>query len=238
MITIQLQNGNRYEIFDSGMRLGHINLYRNPYHAKNCYLDLNLFKYDSSIAKELFALLRKELQRPLQVMLYSCDLNKCNFLTSGDFQRMRRCYEIEVSTKDLIFPLKPSVSIVDAERGNSYYLDCCNLLYDSYSKCHEAISPLTANRESFFSDLPNDVKFYQESGMILHYAFIENNEIAYIGTINQSSFRDFAQTLLSQMFERYNSVLFECDDCDSVAMELKDMFRIPNIDTYDTYILN
>ncbi len=238
MITIELQKHHCYEVFDSGMSIGCISFHRNPYHAQNYYLDFDFIRYDSSIAKELFTLLWSELSRPLQVMLSSCDLEKCAFLTSGGFQRKRQCYEMEVSAKDLCIPVKKSVPMVEATRGTPSYLDCCELLYHCYAKTHEAISPLTADRELFYSDLPDKVIFYQENSTILHFAFIEENEIAYIGTTRQSDFHRFAQTLLAQMFAQYSSISFECDDCDSVAMELKSFFDTPGSGTYDTYILD
>ena len=238
MVTIELQSTGHYEVFKSDISIGCISVSSNPYHSQNYYLDLALKQYDSENAKELFRLLRLKLLRPLQVMLYSWELEKSAFLTAGGFQRRRQCYEMEVTTTNLRAPVKDSVQIIEIERNDSTYQSCCELLYSSYIKTHEAINPLTADEKSFYCELPNTVILQQENGKILHFAFVEENEIAYIGTTRQSDFHGFAQTLLSRMLAKYNSVSFECDDSDPVAMALRAFFNPQNLDSYDTYILD
>lgn len=127
---------------------------------------------------------------------------------------------------------------MEIKRGHSAYQACCELLYNGYIQCHKAINPLTADKEVFSCILPETVLLYQENGEILHVAFVEENEIAYTGTIRQPGFHYFAQTLLSRMLAKYSSITFECDDCDPTAMELRAFFNVQNVDTYDTYILD
>lgn len=237
MIAIELQDNNRCEIFDSGKSIGYISVGCNSFYAQNSYLKLEIAQYDMTNAKEMFALLRSKLSRPLQVMLYSRECEKRDFLISGGFQRKRQCYELEVSAKELTAPVKESVPITESERGESSYKVCCELLYQSYAKIHNAINPLTADMESFCQNLPNKVLLCQENGTIKHFAFIDESEIAYIGTVSQSDYHCFAQTLLFRMLAQYSSISFECDDCDPAAMELKAFFRTAGIDSYDTYIL-
>lgn len=237
MITIELQNYGRYGAFDSGKSIGCISVHRNSFHAQNCYLDLELTQYDTAFAPELFAQLRGMLARPLQVMIHSWEYEKSAFLTAGGFQRRRRCFEMEVGRDDLLTPLQKSVSISEALRGERPYQECCDLLYDSYAKTHEAISPLTADRETFSRSLPDRVLFHGERGKVTHFAFIEENEIAYIGTDSLPGLRPFAETLLSLLFQRHSVLSFECDDCDPAAMELRALFHSSKADSYDTYIL-
>lgn len=238
MITIERQDHNRYEVFRSDISIGYISVRCNPYHTQNYYLDLELTHYDPANAKELFKLLRAELTRPLQVMLYSWDVEKCVFLTSGGFKRNRQCYEMEVSKADLKFPLKESVPITKIGRGNSAYQVCCELLYNNYTESHKTINPLTADKELFCRALPDTVLFQQENGEILHFAFVEGNEIAYVGTTRRSAFHSFAQTMLFQMLAQNSSISFECDSCDPAAMELRAFFDAPNADSFDTYIIS
>lgn len=238
MIVIEPHGTNRCQVFHSDINIGFISIRCNPYHAQNYYLDLELKQYDLANAKELFRLLRLKLSRPLQVMLYSREIEKSAFLLAGGFQKRRQCFEMDVSTADLKAPINDSIPIIEVGRGDPAYRACCGLLYSSYRKNHEAINPLTATKELFYRKLPDTVIFQQENGDILNFAFIEENEIAYIGTSRQSYFHDFAQTLLSRMLTKYNSVSFECDSCDPVAMELRTFFDLSNMDSYDTYILN
>lgn len=38
------------------------------------------------------------------------------------------------------------------------------------------------------------------------------------------------------MFGKYESIIFEADDCDGLAMELKSMFINQDEESFDTYI--
>lgn len=238
MITIEYQGNRRFEVFNLGKSIGHISVHYNPYHAQNRYLDLELRQYDPTEAEELFRLLRKRLSRPLQVMLYSWDLERCAFLVSGGFQRKRQCYEMKVTAADLKTAVKAPFPLTRRSKNTAAYSSCCGLLYDSYAKSHEGVSPLTADKELFCGDLPDTVLIREENGSILHFAFVEENEIAYIGTVRQADFHNFAQALIAHMTARYENILFECDSCDPTAMELKAFFDVPCMDSYDTYILD
>lgn len=238
MLSIVRQLDHSYEVYNSDARVGSISVRRNPFHAQNCYLDLNLEQYDPAIARELFELLSGELACPLQAMLHSRDEEKCAFLISGGFERKRRCYEMEVTAEELKTSVKEEVPLTEILPGDTDYRICCELLYNSYAKTHEAVSPLTASREQFYSTLPDTVLITKEKDEIIHFAFVEESEIAYVGTVRQSDFHGFAQTLLSRMLTRYDSIIFECDDCDPSAMELKAFFHASDEDSYDTYILD
>ena len=104
MISIVHQGDHRYNIYRAGQDIGCITVSNNPYHNQHCYLNLGLTQFDPAIAKELFFLLRRELGRPLQVMVYSWE-DRHGFLTAGGFERRRRCFELEVTASDLIAPL-------------------------------------------------------------------------------------------------------------------------------------
>lgn len=237
MITVKFQSNSHCEIFQSGNSIGYISVHRNAFHARNGYLYMALAQYDPAIAAELFRELRSKLSCPLQVMLNSWECEKIAFLISGGFQRKRQCYEMNVSAKDLIAPVKEIVPTEEAGRGEKFYSQCGDLLYESYAKTHEAINPLTAARETFLKDLPDKTLFYREDGTVIHFAFVNGNEIAYVGTGRPSDFHRFAQSLLSKMFSRYERVTFECDDCDSIAMNLRACFQVRDCDSFDTYIL-
>lgn len=239
MFTLVPRDGGCFSVLDSGADIGRISTHYNPFHGQNCYLDLALARYDGAAAKELFRQLRTRLDRPLQVMLYAHELDKCAFLAAGGFQRKRRCYELAVSAADLKTPINACVPLMHAQRGSADYGTCCGLLYRYYAKTHQAVSPLTANLELFCRDLPDTAVFSSGAGgEIHHFAFVDGNEIAYTGTLRPSSFRPFAQSLLSQMFLRHEHVFFECDSSDLAAMELKELFRTPSLDSFDTYILD
>ncbi len=235
------QDNRRYTVYDSGETLGCIAVSQNPFHNRHGYLDLDLKRYDPQIAAELFRLLRQELNRPLQVMLYASPAMH-DFLIAGGFQRRRRCYELEAQAADLTVPLHNVLLLTTVSKGTGDYDRCCKMLYDYYGRTHRTVSPLTADLEAFCADLPGTVFCRIEGGEIVHYAFVqpedEGCEIAYVGSVRPDDFQPFAQSLVAALFREGALITAECDDVDPAAMALKSLFRLPDGASYDTYILD
>lgn len=103
---------NKYEVDASCESIGVVMASRNSFHADSCYISLFLDSYDKGIAKELFDLLRVELNQPLQAMLDSYRQDQIDFLLPGSFILKRRYYEVEITAEDLyalvIFTATPS----------------------------------------------------------------------------------------------------------------------------------
>ena len=240
MISIVHQGDHRYNIYRDGQDIGCIAVSNNPYHNQHCYLNLGLTQFDPAIATELFSLLRKELGRPLQVMIYSRE-GRHDFLTAGGFERRRRCYELEVTASDQIAPLNVALPLQTFAKGSPVYDACCKLLYAYYCETHAPISPLTVDADMFCADLPEKVMCYIADGKPIHCAFVEPDEagyeIAYVGTTDLSSFYGFAESLVSALFQNCGTLTAECDDTDPAATILKSLFRISSDESYDTYIL-
>lgn len=68
------------------------------------------------------------------------------------------------------------------------------------------------------------------------FAFLEGNEIAYLGSADIGSFRDFAVNLVLSLFEAHRTLVFESDDCDPLAMGLRSLFKNQRDSSFDTYI--
>ncbi len=241
MIQAVHQGDLRYRIYDSGEDMGCINVSQNPYHSRHLYLNLGLTRYDPQIAGALFRVLRRKLGHPLQVMLYASE-SMHNFLIAGGFERRRRCYEWEARAADLAVPLEETVSLTMVLEGTAEYDLCCKLLYDYYSKTHLAVSPLTADLESFCADLPDTVFCHMEKGDIIHFAFAQSDdegyEIAYVGSVKPTEFTSFVQSLVATLFRECDRITAECDDVDPAAIALKSLFHLPEVTPYDTYILD
>ena len=240
MISIVWQGDHRYNIYRSGQDIGCIALSGNVYHNQHCYLNLNLSQYDPAIAGELFSLLRKELRKPLQVMLYTSQ-EMYDFLIAGGFRRKRRCYEIEVTASDLAISLCPTVKLHTERKGSPLFDRCCQLLYGYYRTTHESVSPLTASQELFCSTLPETVLCTTADKKPIHCAFIDSGEVGYeffyVATEDLSSFLDFAQSIVFELFQKRHTITAECDDTDPAAMQLMNLFDISVDVSYDTYIL-
>lgn len=240
MISIICQGDRRYNVYRSGQDIGCVTVSANPYHNRHLYLTLGLDQYDPAIANALFSLLREELGRPLQVMLYPTqEMNA--FLIAGGFVRRRRCYEIEVSSSDLLAPLEPCVELQTLRKGSPMYAACCELLYVYYRAAHDAVSPLIVPPDAFCAGLPETVLCCIEDSKPIHCAFVEPDEvgyeIAYVCTAAPSAFHSFAQSFVWMLFRKCDFLTMECDDTDPAATVVKSLFRTDGSVSFDTYIL-
>lgn len=84
--------------------------------------------------------------------------------------------------------------------------------------------------------LPTKAIYEQIENEVIHAAFIEENEIAYVCTKDKDRFLSFMNAAVRQLFTEYESITFECDDCDWAAMKVLDLFDIESVESYNTYI--
>ncbi|NQI72342.1 GNAT family acetyltransferase [Streptococcus suis] len=231
MLDISYQ-ANTFHISYQGRTLGKIHSYQNPYHQTNIYLRLDLVDFDCTIAKQLFQSLQTSLGRkPLQVMLSSAEQERIHFLTAAGFVCKRKCYEFEVTKQDYLGQAD-TTKLITARKGTAPYQIACQQIFDHYQTAHQDINPWTASQEEFEKDLPDLV--YTDSE---NCAFVENNEIAYVCGKDEQTFDFFIQTVICQLFEQYEQISFEADDCDPIAMHLADQFQFSDKPSWDTYIL-
>ena len=81
-----LENGQgRFSVFYKQQMIGFVEIYENEFHNRNCYVKVELKKYGTILANELFDLLQKHIKRPLQVMISSMEEEKIAFLENLDF---------------------------------------------------------------------------------------------------------------------------------------------------------
>lgn len=235
-ITINKSTKQEYTIYNNNQSLGNIKLYNNSFHTQNCYLQLNLNSYDPIIAAELFKLLSRDINRPLQVMSASDEEELITFLENGGFKCKRRCYEMEVSPENYIAEAHKKMNFQYCIQGSAEYDKCCLLMYHYYSRIHESVNPLTADYSTFTERLPKQAFYQYENEKAANVAFVEENEIAYVASSKLGDFKDFIRSVVEAMFEKYENICFECDDCDEAAMELFTIFESDTDDSYNTYI--
>ncbi|WP_449459884.1 GNAT family acetyltransferase [Streptococcus suis] len=232
MLDISYQ-ANAFHISYQGKPVGSIHTYSNPYHQTNIYLRLDLVDFDYTIAEQLFQSLQTALDgNPLQVLLSSAEQERIHFLTAAGFVCKRKCYEFEVTKQDYLGQAD-TTNLITARKGTAPYQIACQQVFDHYQTVHQDINPWTASQEDFEKGLPDLV--YTDSE---NCAFIENNEIAYVCGKDEQSFGSFIQAVICQLFEQYEQISFEADDCDSIAMRLANQFQFSDKPSWDTYILD
>lgn len=234
MITLE-SNKNIVVVYVDEVYIGTICLSENPYHKQNCYIELNLEYYDNAISAELFKKLAQMIQRPLQVMVNSDNPQIASILTAGGFVLKRRCYEVEATKEDWIGTGTP-VSLCSAHEGDEVYDLCCKLMYERYTDTHKDINPWTAELIDFRNQLPSDVLCEADGDAIVNLAFVEENEIAYVYSTDPSRFSRFAAALVNNLFAEYETVFFESDDRDWVAMRLRGIFTNQEETSFNTYV--
>ncbi|MFX3968640.1 GNAT family acetyltransferase, partial [Streptococcus suis] len=68
-------------------------------------------------------------------------------------------------------------------------------------------------------------------------SFIDTDEIADVCGKDEQSFVSFIQSVICQLFEEYEKISFDADDCYPISMHLADQFRQTNNPSWDAYIL-
>lgn len=220
----------------NGKDIGTINWSINPFHNEHFYLKLQLRDYDISVSNDIFNVLRQKLNKPLQVMISSNEQDIVSFLSMAGFSCKRKCYEVEASVQDYIGS-KTKRPVSFSSVGSSIYKKCCEMMLESYILTHARISPWTGSPEQFFDILPKTVYYETDDQQIVSFAFVENNEIAYVYGTDVKEFAVFAQSIITELFGQHEYVWFEADDCDDYAMELRKLFVNQSNESFDTYIL-
>lgn len=228
-------NSTTYEVVENQKSLGTISTYRNLFHDTCIYLIFKLQKYPSFLP---FTQIYQQEQKPLQVMIESSKTNLVNLLIRNGFVCKRRCFEAQVSMDQLRCPLQAEIPIFNFNNSDIIYDSCCSFLYNYYQKVHAQVSPLTASKEDFITEVPTNSGFYSldQNGQINHLTFTEQNEIAYICSIDPKTLPNFTLAILKQMFSKYKEIFFEADDTDWAATELLNEFNYPKTNSFNTYI--
>lgn len=225
-----------YIVMLAGRRQGIVRLCDNPYHLNNRYVKLEMPQLESSISAELFGKIRVLEKRPLQMMISSENGELAAFLRAGGFTCRRKCYEAEVGTADLIGePL--NIPLLYCCVGDSAYDMACRLMFASYGVAHSKINPWTAGFGRFCETMPKEAIYAREKSGGFYAAFVEGNEVAYVCGTDRKGFGIFARGLVTMLLAKYPTICFECDDCDSAAMELRSLFSCSWGESFDTYVL-
>ncbi len=235
-MEIELEfNKQAITVYYKKEKVGAIRWNINPYHNRNYYLDMDFVSLDFAEAEEMFEEITLKLKKPLQVMISSEEKKKIAFLESAGFICKRKCYEVEAEQPDYI-GLNREREIPYAYVGQDIYKQCCELMLDRYCLLHKDINPWTGSREAFFEELPECVAYTCIGGEVSCFAFVENEEIAYVYGRDRREFRLFAQGLVTEWFKKHKEITFESDDCDEMAMELKQLFTNQSEESYNTYV--
>ena len=216
--------------------LGEIHISHHPYHSKTAHLTLALNSYTQHYSHAIFTELRKITNLPLQIALSSIENEIIDFLLAGCFVCKRKCFEVEASASDYIGS-NASIPLSFVNRCDDLYETCCRMMFDRYIETHNAISPWTGTFENFCEHLPKSVICSNVNSEIKAFAFIEENEIAYLCGTDKESFPIFGQAVISHLLCKYDSVCFEADDCDEYAMICKSLFINQPDDSFDTYLM-
>lgn len=206
--------------------------FTNKFHKNHTYIKINDIR---KVKLDDLEALAEE--RPLQIGVYSNQLDLIDFIKKAGFVLRRKCYEMEVCREDLKYPLNPPKTEGKlARKGENFYDKACELIFSYYKKTHESVSPLTVGFEEFKEILPEEAFYYEKEGQVPMVAFLENEEIAYIAGFEEKLADEFINDLLIYLFKKHQEIFFESDNTDPLATKLKNKFVEKSDLTYDTYI--
>ena len=237
MNNIKIEMKERHaDVFLCNEKIGTISFERNPLHNQNIYLDLQFKYFDLDISKRVFAVFRENVKAPLQIMLPSAEQEMVAFIKVAGFVCKRKCYEVEVGVFDYVgrtveYPMACAMA------GQVIYEQCCDRMLKRYILTHKDINPWTGTQDDFRRQLPRMVYYDANEDEIRNFAFLEDNEIAYVFGTDVEEFGRFAEGLLTELFREFECVTFEADDCDEYAMKLRGLFVNQPDESYDTYVL-
>lgn len=217
------------------IQLNGIKIKKNPYHNDHYYLDIDFERIDLDDKSKMFKEIAQKLGRPLQVMISSKEKYKIAVLNAAGFRCKRKCYQVEAKRNDYVGTEK-YLPIQYSYRGEKSFEICCERMLKRYVMTHQNVSPWTGSKEDFVAQLPDCVTYLCSEDEVSCFAFVENEEIAYVDGKSLQEFHEFAQALISDMFRRYERITFESDDCDEMAMELRRLFLNQSEDSFDTYV--
>ena len=238
-IELRKLQDSKYEVFSNGQSIGTIALSRNSFHAGNLYLQLDFGTYDVGLGTDIFKQLWREQvnEKCFQIMCVSSKTELVRFIESAGFLCKRRCFECEVLENEWKQEPKFFAEIQQYEAGDAEYEKACELLYQQYAAKHEAVNPLTASFGTFVEILPKKIYAEISENQIQNFAFVEENEIAYVGSVNKETYATFLASVVKHLFSKYDTIFFEADATDPEATQLREMFDTDEEDSYNTYIL-
>lgn len=234
-IRISKTDPKTYTIYQSEKDLGTLKTYHNIYHDTCTYLNIKLETYAIDLP---FSVIRQREEKSLAVLTESENKDLIQLLIRNGFKCKRRCFTPIFTKKDLKYPVNTVSVIYPFTQANSRYLECCDLLYQYYKDTHANVSPLTVNRSTFIKDAPTKTGFYSlnRNNRIENLVFTENNEIAYVCSLNRQSYQPFIQTVLNEIFSKFDEIFFEADDTDWAASILLNQFKFNKNESFNTYI--
>lgn len=221
----------------NGTKFGQVPFHFNRLHLAHVYLEFEGNSFLNIVDTELIQGISSFFQKPLQVMVSSREASVAGMLRALGFERRRRCYEVVAGRGDYLgIESGGDAKVQYAGKGSEPFQLCSDLMLRRYIETHRAISPWTGSSDDFFDYLPAKASYEKRGRHIENLAFIVEGEIAYVCGREPGSFKNFAETLIVEMFEEVDELFFEADDNDIYAMTLRSLFAVQNEDSWDTYV--
>ena len=232
---------NHFHYYLGDEELGFIETYENKAHQDNLYVSLALNTYEPEYASEIFDLIQVHTNSSLQIGLNSSDKEAIDFLVEAGFVLKRNTFMMEVSKANLKQPLSDSnddIKLITAEENTDLFLEALSMLYTQYEEDHSSVNALHLDLEEFRESTPDTVYVELDSeGRVKRYAFVEAEEIAYIGP-DLDEQDQFVFDLLAVLFAEYKTLEFEADDTSPAHTKLKKYFNYGVDSIYKTYVLD
>lgn len=225
-----------YQVIQDKHSLGYLIAYDNEFHGNNKYLYPFYETFASFNTKEIFKVISNYFNKPLQVMIDSKEAEIINVLKKVGFKLKRQSFEREYNIGSVKNLNNFTENIEIFNKGTKPYDEACEMAYKHYVSVHANVNPLTVGVAEFAKILPNQVICQIFNNQIVNLVFLEDNELCYITSLEITTFELFAHAVIKYIFSKYETITFETDTTDFVALKLKSYFHNETNDSHDTYI--
>lgn len=225
-----------YQVNQGAHVLGRFIEYDNEFHLNHKYINLVDETFFKLTLKSIIKIIRNYFDKPLQVMVDSNAEEIIDGLINNGFILKRQCFERAFQMASVIKLDSKLVDLHVFNKGAKAYDRGCSLAFDHYVKTHKDVNPFTAKKEHFIEFLPNKIICQIVDDKIVNLVFIDENELCYFASNNESQFEMFSHSVIRFMFERYQSITFEVDSTDELGLKFKSYFNDTSNDSFDTYV--
>lgn len=225
-----------YELHDDNQVIGYFAAYDNHYHTNHKYIYPLISFIVSVNMKSVLECMNSYFKKPLQIMLASKETETINLLKRAGFICKRKSYDRVFAKKDLKKRDIAKVTIESFDSKTQIYQAASKLAFEYYLKTHENVNALTASLNEFQDILPKTVLCQLNNGSVMHYVFVEDHELCYVSSLNLLTFEAFAYSVFGYMFNQFDTITFETDTTDAIALKFKGFFNDERDDSFDTYV--
>lgn len=229
-------------------------LWKNEMHPNRHYIGIYVHSdyRRKGIGREIYDYLysQSDLKR-LQTAISSQDTVAKSFLENCSFERVRKCYEVNLN-QPKFNEIKPSYKTIN-KLSDEQKIELIRLQLANYREWHLPINALSETisfdkwKELVLEDLDEEHSYVSLKNELIEAYVItyrydddEARDVGYLGGRSVDSLNEylpFYQNVISGLITTFGSVAIEADDVDPYAFGALNCFTYDENDSWDAYVV-